>query len=132
MENEQINETHGTHGANNTMIDETTKETDGPFYKACHVLSIGGDLKSMAQASMDLFDTTIGKENTLTIDDRIRVFGEQIPPFAMLTVTANDNKVAVIHSISRLLVPPGYQHRNHKDILAFINDAKSHMVSHRL
>jgi len=108
LEIEQNNETHGIHGTNDTMIDETTKETDDPFYKACHFLSISRDLKSMVQVSMDLFNMTIGKENTVTIDDRIHIFGKQILPFAMLTVTANDNKIVVIHNISCLLVPLGY------------------------
>ncbi len=41
----------------------------------------------------------------------------------MLEVTANDNQVAVIHSISHLLIPPGYKHQNHNGILELINDA---------
>ncbi len=41
----------------------------------------------------------------------------------MLTITAQENKVAIIHSISCLVVPPRYQHQNQNNILAFLNDA---------
>jgi len=34
VEKEQNDETHATHGTNDTMIKETTKETNGPFYKS--------------------------------------------------------------------------------------------------
>jgi len=108
------------------MIKEATKETNGPFYKACHILSISKDLKTIAQGSVDLFNTIVGEENSLNINDCIHIFGKQIPPFTMLMITAQDNKVAIIHSIATSL---SHQATNTAttmtSLLAFINDAES-------
>jgi len=43
---------------------KATKETDGPFLKACHVLSSGINLNMAAQVSMELYEMLVGEEKT--------------------------------------------------------------------
>jgi len=65
----------------------------------------------------------LSKDNVLSIDECIHVFGKQMPSFAILAVAAKENQFDVIHSIKCLLVPLGIKHKNCNDTLIFINDA---------
>jgi len=107
----------------NEVFDNTAKRHWWPLLTACHVLCIRGSIFNFAQVIKQLFNMALGNGNVLSRDEWIQVFSDQMPQFTMLAVKAKDNQIAIFHSISQLLVSPGFNHKNNNDILAFMNDA---------
>jgi len=98
---------------------EGFEEETGPLLKICAGFSANINQESAAMEAMETFESIMSTMESNTIEMCIQKNSEQMAPFPLLTVTAN-NRVAVVHGIRRLVVPPG--HRNNQ-VLAFINDA---------
>ena len=87
-------------GRTGTMNDsynvEEEQEVEGPFKKVCSGISSEVGEEKAARVAMKIY-TKVFKED-LEPDMRIQVCSEQLAPFPLLVVTA-DNRIVVLHGI---------------------------------
>jgi len=95
---------------------------DGKFTKACLHLGSNENLVKMADINCKLFAAWFSEDTQVSHIDRIQRVGEQLAPFPLLAVNANDNTVCVLHSFKRFAASFGTQHSNEGDVLAFKNN----------
>jgi len=97
--------------------------SDGKFTKAClHLAGASENLVKVVDTTCQLFATWFSEDMQVGCIECIQRVGDQLAPFPLLAVNANDNAVCVLHGVKRFAVAFGTQHPNEKDILAFKND----------
>jgi len=85
-------------------------------------LSLDAENEKAARVAMEIFTTVCNKDKDLFPADMcIKVCSEQLAPFPLLAVTAN-NHIMVVHRIQCLIVPLTHSHRLKNQVLAFIKD----------
>jgi len=95
------------------------EENEGPFQKVCSGISSEVEEDKAARAAMKIYTEVF--EGDLEPDMRIQVCSEQLAPFPLLAVTA-ENRIVVLHGIRRLIVPLTHNHKLQTQTLAFINE----------
>ncbi len=89
--------------------------------KICKGMSADINQEMAARVAREAFEAF--SEEGITSSLRIQVVSEQLAPFLLLAITAN-NHVVVLHGIRSLVVPLVQKHQLKNQVLAFIGEAQ--------